>query len=157
MEEIIEQIIPLAVLALVGAIVWIVSRENSRREDRRADTVRRLIDKLDTGQEAMAYLESESGRKLLETVSTPAPRADPRRRIIATLSVGAVLCCLSVGLLVLSALYPEEGALGFAVMVLALGAGFLVASGISYRLSKSWGLFDAAAASTRRSPEGPAD
>ena len=157
MEEIIEQIIPLAVFALVGAIVWIISRENSRREDRRADTVRRLIDKLDTGQEAMAYLESESGRKLLETVSTPAPRADPRRRIIATLSVGAVLCCLSVGLLVLSALYPEEGALGFAVMVLALGAGFLVASGISYRLSKSWGLFDASAASTRRSPEGRAD
>lgn len=155
-EQVIEELIPLALFAMIGTIVWVVSRENSHKEDLRAETARRLIDKLDTGQEAMAYLESESGRKLLDTISTPAPRADPRRRIIATLCVGAVFCCLGVGLLILHGLYPDDDTLSGAVMVLALGAGFLVASGISYRLSKSWGLLDEPVASTRRSPPGPA-
>ena len=156
-EQFFEGLIPFALFAMIGTIVWIVSRENSRKEELRAETARRLIDKLDSGQEAMAYLESESGRKLLDTLSTPPPRADPRRRIIATTSVGAVLCCLGVGLLVLHGLYRDEGALGFAVMVLALGAGFLAASGVSYRLSRSWGLLDSDVASLRRAPAGPAD
>ena len=140
-------------------LTWIPqSRENSHKDDLQAETVRRLIDKLGTGQEVMAYLESESGRKLLDTISTPAPRANPRRRIISALSVGAVFCCLGFGLLVLSALFPDaEEALGGAVMVLALGSGFLAAGGVSYRLSKSWGLLEPGETPTARPPAEPAD
>ena len=156
-EQVLDELTPLALFVMVGIVVWIISRENSHKDDLQAETARRLIDKLDTGQEAMTYLDSESGRKLLDTISTPAPRADPRRRIIAALSVGAVFCCLGVGLLILSALYPDDDTLSFAVMVLALGSGFLAAAGVSYRLSKSWGLLDSAAASTRRSPAASRD
>ena len=79
-----EMIEPLAVSlsmvalwAMIGFAVWVSARERGRRADRQAETVRRLIDKLGTSQEAMAYLESESGRKLLESISTPAERANP--------------------------------------------------------------------------------
>lgn len=157
-----EMIEPLAVSAsmvalwaMIGFAVWVSARERGRRADRQAETVRRLIDKLGTSQEAMAYLESESGRKLLESISTPAERANPYRRILTAVTVGAVLCCLGVGLAILSVVFPDEELIRGAIVLLALGAGFLIAAGASYRLSKSWGLLEAPAASTSRVPVEP--
>ena len=144
----------LSLLVLIGFVAWIRIRERSRTADLQAETIRRLIDKLGTSQEAMAYLESESGRKLLDSISTP-ERANPYRRILAAVTVGAVLSCLGVGLVILSIVIPDEELIRGAVILLALGTGFLVAAGASYRLSKSWGLLEAASASTSRVPVGP--
>lgn len=138
----------MSLLVLVGFIAWIRVRERTRTADLQAETVRRLIDKLGTSQEAMAYLESESGKKLLDSISPP-PRTNPYRRILTAVTVGAVLVCLGFGLLVLTGLVPEgEELIRGAVILLALGAGFLIAAGLSYRLSKSWGLLEAPPAST---------
>lgn len=145
----------MSISTMVGFIAWIRVNERSRTADRQAETVRRLIDKLGTSQEATAYLESEYGRKLLHSIMTPtsAP-ANPRRRIVAILCVGAVFCSLGLGLLINNGLYPDDDTLSGAVMVLALGVGFLAAAGISYRLSKAWGLLDSAIGSTSRVPAG---
>ena len=148
----------MSLLILIGFIAWIRVRERSRTADLQAETVRRLIDKLGTSQEAMAYLESESGRRLLDSISMPAERANPHRRILTAVTVGAVLSCLGVGLLILTGLVPEgEELVRGAVVLLALGAGFLIAAGASYRLSKSWGLLEAPVASTSRVPMESAD
>ena len=103
-------------------------------------------------------MESEYGRKLLDSITTPtsAP-ANPRHRIVAIFCVGAVFCSLGLGLLINNGLYPDDDTLSFAVMVLALGAGFLAAAGISYRLSKAWGLLDSDVGSTSRVPVGLAE
>jgi len=153
-----EMVEPLAVSlmfvvlwAVIGFAVWVSARERGRRADLQADTVRRLIDKLGTGQEAMAYLESESGRKLLDSISTP-PRANPYRRILTAVTVGAVLCCLGGGFLILNIVFPEEEMIRGAVVMLALGAGFLIAAGVSYRLSKSWGLLEIPGVASPRAP-----
>ena len=145
----------MSLLPLIGFIAWIRVRERSRTGDLQAETVRRLIDKLGTSQEAMAYLESESGRKLLDSISMPAERANPYRRILAAITAGAVLSCLGVGLVILSVVIPDEELVRGAVILLALGAGFLVAAGASYRLSKSWGLIEAPAASASHVPVEP--
>ena len=113
--------------------------------------MRRLIDKLGAGQEALAYLESESGRRLLDSISTPA-RANPYRRILTAVAVGAVLCCLGAGLLILDVVFPDEEFSRGAVVMLTLGAGFLIAATLYYRLSKSWGLLETPGASTSRVP-----
>ena len=147
-------LIPISFFALVGFAISLGVRARSRSAELQAETIRRLIDKLGTSQEAMAYLESESGRKLLDSISMPA-RANPYRRILTAVAAGAVLCCLGVGLLVLSALFPDEETVRGAVVMLALGAGFLIAAGLSYRLSRSWGLLDPDPDTTTRLPAGP--
>jgi DMSO reductase anchor subunit len=142
-----------SLLVLSGFIFLVRSRERSRTADLQAETVRRLIDKLGTSQEAMAYLESESGRMLLEAISTPSAHAHPYRRILTAVSVGAVLFCVGVGLLILTGLVPDgEELIRGAVVLMSLGAGFLIAAGASYRLSKSWGLLETPSASTSRLP-----
>ena len=153
-----EMVEPLAVSLMfvvlwagIGFVVWISARERGRRADLQAETVRRLIDKLGTGQEAMAYLESESGRKLLDSISTP-PRTNPYRRVLMAVTVGTVLCCLGGGFLILNIVFPEEEMIRGAVVMLALGAGFLIAAGASHRLSKSWGLLETPAVTSPRAP-----
>lgn len=148
--SIIATLIPISFFALIGFGIWAGVRARSRSAELQADTIRRLIDKLGTSQEAMAYLESESGQKLLDSISMPA-RANPYRRILTAVAAGTVLCCLGIGLLVLSALFPDEESVRGAVVMLALGAGFLIAAGLSYRLSRSWGLLDADTDTTRPS------
>ena len=155
-EAIGSTLVIMSISTVVGFIAWIRVNERSRTADRQAETVRRLIDKLGTSQEAMAYLESEYGRKLLDSISTP-PRAKLYRRILTAVAVGAVLCCLGVGLLVLSVVFPDEEFIRGAVVLLALGAGFLAAAGISFRLSKAWGLLDSDVGSTFRVPVGLAE
>ena len=141
----------MSLLVLIGFIVWLRVRERSRTADLQAETVRRLIDKLGTSQEAMAYLESGSGQKLLDSISTPGS-PNPYRRILTAVAAGAVLCCLGAGLLILNVVFPDEEIIRGAVVMLALGAGFLIAAGASYRLSTSWGLLEAPVASTSRVP-----
>lgn len=145
----------MSLVVLIGFIAWIRVRERSRTGELQAETVRRLIDKLGSSQEAMAYLESESGRKLLDSISTPVERANPYRRILAAITAGAVLSCLGVGLFILSVVIPDEELIRGPAILLALGAGFLIAAGASYRLSKSWGLFEVPAASASRVPVEP--
>ena len=147
-------LIPISFFALVGFAISLGVRARSRSAELQAETVRRLIDKLGTSQEAMAYLESESGQRLLDSIAMPS-RANPYRRILTAVATGAVLGCLGVGLLILDALFPGEESLRGAVVLLALAAGFLIAAGATYRLSKSWGLLDPDTASTTRLPAGP--
>ena len=136
MEEI---LIPIAGIAMIVAIVWIVSSARNRSGQMQPDTFGKLIDKLGTSQEAMAYLESESGQKLLDSVTSG--RRNPYSRILGAIGAGVVLTTFGLGLLVLGAVTEEEAAQGGIVMI-ALGVGFLIAGGVSYKLSKAWGLLD---------------
>ena len=42
-EQVLDEVTPLALFAMVGIVVWIISRENSHQDDLQAETVRRLF------------------------------------------------------------------------------------------------------------------
>ena len=65
--------------------------------------------------------------------------------------------CLGVGLLILSVVFPDEELIRGAIVLLALGAGFLIAAAVSYRLSKSWGLLEAPVGPASRVPVASGD
>ncbi len=135
----VEILVPIAGIAMVVAVVWIVASARNRSDQVQADTVGKLIDKLGTSQEAMAYLESESGRKLLDSVTSG--RRSPYGNILWAIGAGVVLSTFGVGLLVLGAVMEPDATAGGIVMI-AFGVGFLIAGGVSYKLSKAWGLLD---------------
>ena len=63
-----------------------------------------------------------------------------KEKVLKATTAGVILAVLGLGALFL---IPLAGVFGFVypgVLFLALGLGFLVAAGISYRLSKKWGL-----------------
>jgi hypothetical protein len=111
----------------------------------------KLIDRFASNQELLAYLQSPQGRQLTDAPALPhrAPRImdAPLNRIFWSLQAGAVLACGGVGMLIASNrlqgdLLPEGASvmLTFGLVVLTVGAGFLLSSAIAYFLSQRLGL-----------------
>lgn len=128
---------------LVGWIVWVVSTNVRRRQatEKIAALHSKLLDQCANSNELLRYLESEQGRKFLE--STTIETGNPATRILGAIQAGCVFALLgAAGLLVRNGLHDSDArevVLVFASAALAVGIGFLLSAIVSYALSKSWG------------------
>lgn len=101
----------------------------------------KLLEKLGTSPEAIEYLRSDAGERMLALAVKE--RTNPYARILTALQAGAVISLLGIGFLVLRPMVSPEGAEAFSVigvLALSLGLGFLASSGSAYAFSKKWGL-----------------
>jgi hypothetical protein len=137
----------LSTCALVfGWAVWViaVNIRRSRTSKNVTELHSRLLDRFAGNQELIAFLEGESGRRYFEALESDLK--DPLSRVLNGIQLGVVLILLGLSLIFVRLVEVEESARNAMVMIgvpaVALGAGFLISSGISYFLSKSWGLFD---------------
>ncbi len=126
-------LVPFAVfLTILLSILWVlrVLLENRRWNKVaavQAETHRKLLEKFASSQELLAYMDSEAGRRFLE--STPiqvehAPSPFPYDRILWSVQMGVILALVGAGLLFLQDRVPD-GAVAFLVfgtLTLALGA-----------------------------------
>ena len=93
----------------------------------------------------MAYVETESGRRFLESLRIEQGEPTmPFRRILNGVQSGIVLSSFGVGMLLLHGygVAPEEEFTIFGALALALGIGFGIAALASYLLSRSFGLLE---------------
>jgi len=114
----------------------------------------KLLDRFSSNEDLMAYMQTPSGRRFLE--SAPIPLEGPARtvgaplsRILWSLQAGVVLAVASLGVLFVSNRVIEEIAqplFAIGVLVLAIGTGFIVSAAASYVLSKRLGLLEGPAA-----------
>jgi hypothetical protein len=114
-----------------------------------AEVQTKLLDKVGSGQELLAYAQTEAGRELLESLKVE--RVSPHVRIISALQTGIILLLFGAGLLLLHN-HVSVGGEGFAVfgtLICALGVGFSLSAAASYYLSKSFGLLNGAASHGR--------
>ncbi|MGB6485001.1 MAG: hypothetical protein WBE86_16070 [Candidatus Acidiferrales bacterium] len=140
----------------IGA-VWIVRViSNNRRRQRIAEVQKemqsKLFEKFGTSQEMIAYLNSEAGSKFLDSATIEQTR--PFGRVLGAIQAGLILFLLGIAMLFVRLTMPSVGfnaieqahsahaILGFSFLLMALGVGFLASAGVSYKLSKEWGLFD---------------
>jgi hypothetical protein len=103
----------------------------------------KVLDKFGNAPEALEYLQSDLGRQAFQ--SAVEERTSPHRRILNAVQIGAVVCALAVGFLLVREMVPQDGAevLGVAgVLGLCLGIGYLISAAAAYYLSKSWGLIN---------------
>ncbi len=143
MEIIAPVLVMLMLCFLTGWIVWVISnnKRRSRVEMGQAEMQTKLLDKFGSSEELMAYLQSEPGQRFLQ----PAPMTvkSPYGRILGSIRWGVILSFLGIAFLIVRGYsHDPEPFLFLGTITLALGLGFLVSSGVSYALSKSWGLFD---------------
>lgn len=147
-------IVLVSLIFCVGWIVWVIS--NNIRRGRIAQVQKELqakvFEKFGTSQEILAYLNSEAGARFLDSAAIE--HAKPFGRVLGSVQAGLILFFLGIAMLFVQFTMPSEGfspveraqtAHGFLAissLLLALGLGFLASAAASYRLSKSWGLFD---------------
>jgi len=133
-------------------IVWVLS--SNRRRQRVAEIQKemhlKMFEKFGTSQDLLAYLQSEAGRRFMDSAAIE--HARPLGRILRSIQTGLTLLVVGLGLLFLHGRVSQswsEDTLVFGVLAFAIGIGFLLSAGVSYWLSKSWGLLDKEISSQR--------
>lgn len=146
----------LGVGAFLLAVLWVLrSLLESRRWNRAAKTQAeihtKLLDRFGSSQEMLAYMQTEAGKRFLEsgtvTYESDSPRRTPQllTRILFSIQAGLVLFLLGVGLIWLRPRIASggEALLVLGTLALALGGGFVLSAVVSYVLSKRLGLLPA--------------
>jgi hypothetical protein len=111
----------------------------------------KLIDRFSGNDELLAYMQSPTGRGLIDLQTSAlgsgiAPRMmdAPLGRIFWSLQAGIVLAAAGAGLLLVGArvTFDELGQplFGMGILALAVGVGFIVSAGASYLISHRLGL-----------------
>ncbi len=136
--------IPLGFFVMVAYITQTLTEWRRQKERTRLLTEfqTKLLDRMGSGAEFAAFFQSPGGDRFLDTLSLE--KAQPYDRILRAVQSGVVMSCLAVGLLYLGRVVSFDG-IGFTivgVIVLALGAGFLLSAGAAWFISRSAGLLD---------------
>ncbi len=114
----------------------------------------KLLDRLTSNDELLAYIQSPAGKRFLEAAPTPldegarAPLNAPIARILWSVQAGVVLVAVGFGLFLARTHVLEEIGAAFDVMgiiVMALGVGFAASAFIAYVVSHRLGLLTPAA------------
>jgi len=138
-----EEVILFPILfSLIGFVIWTIFSTIRRYKTTQlqAGLQTKLLEKFGSGQELLAYVQSDAGKRFLESLTME--QRTPYRRILGAAQASVVLILLAFALLFLRGrIYgAEEGFLVFGTILLSLGVGFGLSAALSYYLSKSFGL-----------------
>jgi hypothetical protein len=141
--EMIGFVVPLGAFLMVVIIVWVASQEKQAKARYRAEVQRELIAKFGSGRELAEFLNSEGSQRLLGTLgSSEEHGGDPRRKAIGLITGGII--CMSIGgaffYVGSSWMGVRQPFLLVGLILLGVGGSLLLSAGISYYLSKKWGL-----------------
>ena len=132
---------------LFGFVVWTIFSTIRRYKTAKlqAGLQTKLLEKFGSGQELLAYVQSDAGKQLMESLTME--QRTPHGRILGAAQVSVILVLLALALLFLRGRVSggEEGFLVSGTIALSLGVGFGLSAALSYFLSKSFGLLNDAA------------
>jgi len=113
------------------------------------DAHTKLLDRLTSNEDLMAYIQSPSGRRFLESAPIALdgggtkPVSAPVSRILMSLQAGVVLAAGGFGFIYASGRALEDvgpGLFTIGVLAIAFGAGFFASAILAYGLSERLGL-----------------
>lgn len=155
----------LVVGAMIGVLTWVIrSIINHRRwiksSQVQAEVHTKLMDRMSTNEELLAYIQSPAGRRFLEAAPIrPEPESPvssaPVGAIIWSMMAGIVLATVGAGFRVAAGTIADDVQRAFTVVgiiLLALGIGFLIASLMAFMVSARLGLFPARPTTDTGSP-----
>lgn len=144
-----------AFIVVLSTLVWLIRtivdhRRWNRLSKIQAEVHTKLMDRFSTNDELLAYVQTPSGRRFLESGPSPLQEtapvlSAPFSRILWSVQLGSVLLVSGVGLLFLSGRAIQEAREVFYIagcLASAIGAGFIVSAGAAYILSRRLGLLE---------------
>jgi hypothetical protein len=121
-------------------VVWIILEW--RKMGHKSKLQNKIVEKFSTVQEFNDFLQSQEGNKFLNFLKFNG--LSPKGKILSSMSKGVILTTLGISLVIIGQIFTEEMRyfLAFGIVFIALGVGFLIATLISYTLSKKWGIMN---------------
>ena len=141
-------IIAVAVPCMFSWFAWMIFSTFRRYKIAKlqADVHSRLLEKIGSSQDLLAYAQTDAGRQLLESLQVERVVSQaPYGKIVGALQAGIVLFCFGGAMLWLRAHVSAQNTDGFTVLGAlgtAVGLGFGFSAAASYFLSKSFGLLN---------------
>ena len=127
---------------LIGFVIWTIfsTIRRSKTAKLQAELQTKLLEKFGSGQELLAYVQSDAGKRFLESLTME--QRTPYGRILGAAQVSVILILVSLAFLYLRGRVAcaDEGFLVFGTITLSLGVGFGLSAALSYYMSKSFGL-----------------
>ncbi len=139
-----------ASLTAWGFRTFVDHRRWLRQSKIQTDAHSKLLDRLTSNEDLLAYIQSPAGRQFLEAApvpigSRPPTISAPINRILWSVQAGVILILVGAGLWYTRGFVIEEVAQVLSVLGIFnvfLGAGFVLSALVAYGLSKVLGLFD---------------
>jgi hypothetical protein len=139
--------------SVISFFVWVVRTIIDHRRWLRLSKVQvevhsKVLDRLSSHDDLLAYIQSPSGRRFLDSAPIEVggavrPSAAALTRVMWSLQAGIVLCAVGLGFWVLGRTSLADAAQGLSIistLALTLGLGFIVSAGASYTISTRHGL-----------------
>lgn len=153
-SKVVGELVPIIVVpAFFVALIWIIrlfveSRRWNRTFKQQSEIHARLIDKLGTSQDLVAYMETEAGRRFLTASPIVLGSESGQRmpnavaRVLTPLQVGIVMTLLGIGLFFLRHAGPdmETPMAVLGTLVLMPGIGFILSAAATWVLAHRLGL-----------------
>lgn len=141
-------------ILLATLVIWLVRafiqhRRWLKASQVQADVHTKLMERMTSNEELLAYVQSPAGRRFLEAAPVR-PEADspsfsaPVGSIIWSLMAGVVLTVLGIGFRYAGNFVKDDAhdaIIVVGVIILALGVGFIIASLMAFAVSSRLGLF----------------
>lgn len=121
--------------AMVILVVWLVTKARVRKVEVQVEMQSKLIDRFGSAPELIEFLHSPAGRQFVTGVQI-APAILTRERIMNGFTRSIVLTALGSAFLFLTFYIDNDFAVPAAILFF-LGVGYLLATFISWKLSKS--------------------
>jgi hypothetical protein len=142
-----------AIFAVAGTLAWLLRtliehRRWSRLSRTQVEVHGKLMDRLQSNEDLLAYMQTPAGKRFLESAPIPldsSPRAvsAPIGRILWSVQVGLIMAMAGFGLRIVGGTIDKNVAqplLAMGVLAVAVGIGFLLSAVVSFLLSKRLGL-----------------
>lgn len=146
-------------VTLMGLVGWALKTLVEHRRWLRLSKIQteahgKVLDRLTSNEDLLAYMQTPAGRRFLESSSIqldgPRSMGAPVGRILFSAQAGIIISFVGIGLRYVSARMAANpnvsDAAPFLLMVgvvtIAVGMGFLLSSGIAYLLSRHLGLLE---------------
>jgi len=144
-ERAVVTVVFLSLFALAAWFFWLDAKRRQALVQARSDLQNRLLEKFGSPQDVAQFLQTEGGDRFLRGLTTDARHAG--RGILRAMQVGVVITTFGAAIVSLGVAYPDRGGganpgVIIGSLVLSLGVGFLISAGVSYWLSKKWGMLD---------------
>jgi hypothetical protein len=130
-----QDAVGLGIFVLVFFIVFLL--HSSHRQKVQTDIRKSLIEKFGSAQDLGSFLQSEGGKQFIADLSSGT--AGALGSVLASVQKGIIIVLLGCGCVV-GSVFMNQVFLGVGLALVCVGVGFLVSAGVTYRLSKSWGL-----------------
>jgi hypothetical protein len=146
----------LGVMFGIGSVAWLLKSGLEYRRWQRAMKIQteahtKIVDRLASNEDLLAYIQSPAGQRFLNATGiapaaierAPMPTSAPVNRILWSVQAGVVLAVAGAGLWIARSGILDEAAQVMqvlAVLVMALGVGFVLSALAAYVLSRQLGL-----------------